>query len=223
MNEILRPLRRLYARRLPPLACMLVIGVMVFVLAGCGGQAAPSEGAAGAQEGAANNAAPAGAAVVRIGQGGAPDSLNPGVAVLAEAYTLFELVYDSMFQLQLDGSYTPELAESYTVSDDGKVWTFKIRDGVKFHDGTPLTAADIAFSYTLYKDHADFPFLNTYTGFFDTIEAPDAWRNTPACPWRRHHRRPAAHQHRRPLHQHRRCYRRAGDRCPQGSRACAPD
>jgi peptide/nickel transport system substrate-binding protein len=174
MNRILRTSPRPYSRFLTLVAGVLGIGVLLFVLGGCGGQAAPAGGAAGAQAGPAAAAAPAGAAVVRIGQGGAPDSLNPGVAVLAEAYTLFELVYDSMFQLQLDGSYTPELAESYTVSDDGKVWTFKIRDGVKFHDGTPLTAEDIAFSYTLYKNHADFPFLNTYTGFFDTIEAPDA-------------------------------------------------
>ena len=158
MNGILRPSPRPYARLLALLTSVLVAGVLLFVLAGCGGQAAPAGGAAGAQEGAAGTAAPAGAAVVRIGQGGAPDSLNPGVAVLAEAYTLFELVYDSMFQLQLDGSYTPELAESYTVSDDGKVWTFKIRDGVKFHDGTPLTAADIAFSYNLYKDACGFSF-----------------------------------------------------------------
>ncbi len=158
MNGILRPSPRPYARLLALLTSVLVAGVLLFVLAGCGGQAGPAGGAAGAQEGATGAAASAGAAVVRIGQGGAPDSLNPGVAVLAEAYTLFELVYDSMFQLQLDGSYTPELAESYTVSDDGKVWTFKIRDEVKFHDGTPLTAADIAFSYNLYKDHVEFPF-----------------------------------------------------------------
>ena len=91
---------------------VLLTGVLLFVLAGCGGQAAPPGGAAGTQEGTGAAAAPAGAAVVRIGQGGSPDSLNPGVAVLAEAYTLFELVYDSMFQLQLDGSYTPELARA---------------------------------------------------------------------------------------------------------------
>jgi peptide/nickel transport system substrate-binding protein len=145
-------------------------------MAGCAAPAAPGAGEAGAESGAASQAAApaAGSSVVRIGLGGSPDSLNPGVAILEEAYNLFELVYDSMFQLQLDGSFAPELAESYTISDDGKVWTFKIREGVKFHDGQPLTAADIAFSYNLYKSHADFPFLNPYTSYFDSIEAPDA-------------------------------------------------
>ena len=97
-----------------------------------------------------------------------PRLAQPWRGALEEAYNLFELVYDSMFQLQLDGSFTPELAQSYTVSDDGKVWTFKIREGVKFHDGQPLTAADVAFSYNLYKSHADFPFLNPYTAYFDS-------------------------------------------------------
>ncbi len=116
---------------------------------------------------------PAEPAVVRIGWAGSPDTLNPGTAVLSEAYTLFELVYDSMFQLQFDGSYTPELAESFTVSDDGTVWTFKIRDGITWHDGEPLTAEDIAFSYNFYQANEDFPFLNVYTVYFDSVEAPD--------------------------------------------------
>lgn len=111
--------------------------------------------------------------MVRIGWAGSPDTLNPGTAILAEAYTLFELVYDSMYQLEFDGSYTPELAESVEVSEDGTEWTFHIRDGFTWHDGEPLTAHDIAFSYNLYRDHEDFPFLNVYTAYFDTIEAPD--------------------------------------------------
>lgn len=154
-----------------------ILFVLLFLLPALGGCAAPAApngeetGAApAAPEGA--GAAP-GAAIVRIGQAGSPDSLNPGVAVLAEAYTVFEIVYDSMFQLQLDGSFTPELAESYTVSDDNKVWTFQLRTGATFHDGQPLTAEDVAFSYNLYQAHPEFPFLNTYTSYFEAVAAPD--------------------------------------------------
>jgi peptide/nickel transport system substrate-binding protein len=94
--------------------------------------------------------------------------------VLAESYALYEIVYDSMYQLQLDGSYTPELAESVEVSEDGKVWTFTIRDGVTFHDGEPLTASDIAFSYNFYRDEGEsFPYLPVYTDFFENVTAPD--------------------------------------------------
>ena len=112
--------------------------------------------------------------VLRIGWAGSPDTLNPGTAVLAEAYTLFEIVYDSMYQLELDGTYSLELAESVDVSEDGLVYTYHIRDGITFHDGEPLTAEDVAFSYNLYATQEDFPFLPVYTEFFATVEADDS-------------------------------------------------
>jgi peptide/nickel transport system substrate-binding protein len=119
-------------------------------------------------------AAAAQPAVLRIGWGGSPDSLNPGPAVLTEAYVLFELVYDTMFDLELDGStYHLTLADKWDVSPDAKTHTFKIKQGIKFHDGQPLTAKDIAFTYNFYKAHEDFPYLNTYTQGFDSVEAPD--------------------------------------------------
>jgi len=111
-------------------------------------------------------------AAVKVGWAGSPDSLNPGMAILVEAYTIFELVYDSMYELNLDGSFTLTLAESVERSDDGLVYTFKIRDGIKWHDGKPLTAEDIAFSYNLYKDTPEYPYMNGYyTPYFETIEA----------------------------------------------------
>jgi peptide/nickel transport system substrate-binding protein len=126
-----------------------------------------------ATEEAAPAASTGGGGTVRIGYGGSPDTLNPGTAVLAEAYIMFELVYDAMYNLEFDASFTPELAETVEVSEDGTIWTFTIHDGVTFHDGTPLTANDVAFSYNLYKAHEDFPFLNVYTQYFETVEAPD--------------------------------------------------
>ncbi len=113
------------------------------------------------------------ASVLRVGWAGSPDTLNPGVGILTEAYTIFALVYDSVYELQLDGTYKLGVAESADVSDDGLIWTFKIRTGIKFHDGTPMTAKDVAFSINLYKTHEDFPYLNSYTYNFATIEAPD--------------------------------------------------
>ncbi|MCB9151112.1 MAG: ABC transporter substrate-binding protein [Caldilineaceae bacterium] len=146
-----------------------ILCLTLFALLSAACAAAPAQ----APQADTNAATDAGPAVVRIGWAGSPDTLNPGTAVLSEAYTLFELVYDSMYQLQLDGSYTLELADSVDVSDDGLVYTYHIRDGVMFHDGEPLTAQDIAFSYNLYKNQEGFPFLPVYTEFFDTIEAPD--------------------------------------------------
>src|SRR5688572_16211810 len=117
--------------------------------------------------------AQSGPVVVRVGWAGSPDTLNPGTAVLSEAYTVFALVYDTIYEYQLDGTYKLDVAESGEVSDDGLTWTFKIRDGINFHDGQPMTANDVAFSVNLYKNNEDYIYLNAYTANFDTIEATD--------------------------------------------------
>jgi len=114
-----------------------------------------------------------GKSTVRIGWSNGPDSLNPGVAWLAEAYTIYELVYDSMYELNLDGTFRLSLAESVSASDDGLVYTFKIKQGVKWHDGQPLTANDIAFTYNLNRDHEDFPTIHSYAEHFVSAEATD--------------------------------------------------
>ena len=162
--------------------------LLALSLAACGGQAAapveeaeaPASEAESGDEAAAEETAaeevPAESAApvqVRIGWGGSPDSLNPGLGVLSEAYSIYELVYDAMYQLELDGTYSLELADDVQVSDDGTVWTFTIRDGITFHDGEPLTAEDIAFTYNLYQNQEDFPFLPVYTDYFESVEAPD--------------------------------------------------
>jgi peptide/nickel transport system substrate-binding protein len=109
--------------------------------------------------------------IMRVGWAGSPDTLNPGAAVLAESYTIFGLVYDTMYQLQLDGSFKLSLAESVSVSDDELVYTFKIRDGVKFHDGQSLTAEDVVYTYLLYQNTEGYPWMGDYTYYFENIEA----------------------------------------------------
>ena len=114
-----------------------------------------------------------GAAVVRLGWTGGPDALNPGIGVLAKSFVLYNLVYDTLVQLELDGRFSPSVAESWTMSPDGLDWTFRLRPGFVFHDGQPLTAKDVAFSLELYKAHADFPYLHSYTEPIDSVSAPD--------------------------------------------------
>jgi len=109
-------------------------------------------------------------AVARIGWASSPDTLNPGNAILATSYTIFELVYDTMYKLNLDGSFRLSLADAASVSEDGTVWTFRIKDGLKWHDGQPLTAEDVAWTYNLYKDTPEYPYMNGYyTTYFDSI------------------------------------------------------
>ena len=137
------------------LAILLVIAIMLAACSGGTGAPAPEAATSAPADSSqpaepAATEAPAEAASggqVRIGWGGSPDTLNPGTAILSEAYILFELVYSSMFDLNLDGTFSLDLAESWDVSDDGLVHTFKLRPDFTWHDGQPVTAKDVVFTY----------------------------------------------------------------------------
>ena len=152
------------------LGAMTVALVITLILAACGGSSATQTGATGE---AGSETAANGPAVLRVGWPGSPDTLNPGTGILSEAYTAYDLVYDTLYDLQFDGTFKLGVADSVAVSEDGKVYTFKLHPDIKFHDGEALTAKDVAFSLNLYKAHADFPYLNFYTTAFERIEAPD--------------------------------------------------
>ncbi|MEO6058840.1 MAG: ABC transporter substrate-binding protein [Candidatus Limnocylindria bacterium] len=111
---------------------------------------------------------------VRIGIGGFPDSLNPGNGLLTEAYTLYELVYDTPIGLTPEGDFVPELAKNWSVSDDGLTWSVELIDNAVFHDGTPLTAEDLKYSLELYRDTPEFPYQPAYPDVFTDIAVVDA-------------------------------------------------
>jgi peptide/nickel transport system substrate-binding protein len=93
-----------------------------------------------------------------------PDNLNPFIGLLGQDYEIWHLNYDFLVGFDAkDLSPRPELAESWTVSPDGKTWTFKIRQGVTWQDGQPLTAKDVAFTYN-YIVKNDLQTLAIYTG-----------------------------------------------------------
>jgi peptide/nickel transport system substrate-binding protein len=150
-----------------------VLATLGLVLAACGATQGTPAASDGDSSAAPSEGGTATGGTVRIGVGGYPDSLNPGNGVLAESYTLYELVYDTPISVTSAGEYVAELATDWSVSDDGLTWTMTITDGATFHDGEPLTAEDVAFSVELYRDTEDFPFLPSYAAPFETVEATD--------------------------------------------------
>ncbi|NPC97604.1 ABC transporter substrate-binding protein [Nocardioides sp. zg-DK7169] len=73
-----------------------------------------------------------------------PDSLDPFYRNTAETQRYYRLVYSSLLQWNEDGTLEPDLAaEMPEVSKDGLTWTVTLREGVTFHDGSPLTASDV--------------------------------------------------------------------------------
>jgi peptide/nickel transport system substrate-binding protein len=151
----------------------MMLTILALALAACGGQQTSPEASEAAGESAAESESTATGGTVRIGIGGYTDSLNPGNGVLAEAYTLYGLVYDTPIDVTSSGEYVPELAESWEVSEDGLTWTMTIVEDATFHDGEPLTAEDVAYTIQLYRDTEDFPFLPSYAAPFVDIQAPD--------------------------------------------------
>jgi peptide/nickel transport system substrate-binding protein len=84
--------------------------------------------------------------VAILGEG--VDSLNPFLGFQAPSYEMWGLTYDYLVGYSMkDMSPEPDLASKWTTSPDGKTWTFTVRSGVKFSDGVPLTAADVAYTY----------------------------------------------------------------------------
>ena len=156
----------------------MILAILSLVLAACGGPATspadeseePESEAPG--ESAGESAGTATGGTVRIGLPGYPDSLNPGLAVLAESYTIYELVYDTPTTVTAEGEFIPRLATEWSASDDGLTWTVSLQDGVTFHDGEPLTAEDVAFSVELYRD-TEYPLLTSYAEPFVEVTAVD--------------------------------------------------
>jgi peptide/nickel transport system substrate-binding protein len=75
-----------------------------------------------------------------------PDTLDPQKTGTAITGLLMRYLGDTLVTKDLKGNYIPHLAKSWTVSRDGLTWAFQLRSGVKFHDGTPLTAQAVKFT-----------------------------------------------------------------------------
>lgn len=94
-----------------------------------------------------------------VGIGGqlpAQGTLNPAVNTQGGMQQAAGLMFSGLVEIDDKANPVPELATKWDIAESGRVYTFSLRDGVKFHDGTPLTAADVKFSYeaALLRNHA---------------------------------------------------------------------
>jgi peptide/nickel transport system substrate-binding protein len=83
-----------------------------------------------------------------LGIPAAPGSFNYYGITDNNAYTVLGNVFEGLVEYNLETyKMEPNLAKSWTVTEGGKVWTFQLRPGVKWHDGTPFTSADVVFTF----------------------------------------------------------------------------
>ena len=100
------------------------------------------------------------------------DPLKVGVFDTA-ALTAADLIFDTLTSLDDNGKARPKLALSWSHSDDYKTWTFKLRPGVKFQDGTPYNAEAVAWNYARQKDPNNHCRCAFYIAGIDKVEAKD--------------------------------------------------
>jgi peptide/nickel transport system substrate-binding protein len=112
--------------------------------------------------------------VVVVGQIAEPQSLDPHAVTAVNDFRILVNVYDGLVRFA-DGTLEvePSLAESWEISEDGLTYTFQLRGGVAFHDGSPLDAEAVKFNFDRMLDE-DHPFHNTgpfpLSFFFSAIE-----------------------------------------------------
>ena len=101
--------------------------------------------------GAAPDKCPAQGGTVRAAMAGSPPTLDFVTSFAAQARDIGVYIYEGL--VTIDGNYdvAPQLAERWTTSTDGKTYTFHLRKGVKFHDGSPVTAADVVASVERFR------------------------------------------------------------------------
>jgi peptide/nickel transport system substrate-binding protein len=121
--------------------------------------------------GIARAAAPAGQLTWAIHVSLAPTWFDPAdtLGIITPFMVLYAL-HDAMVKPMPDKAHAPCLAESWTTSEDNLTYEFTLRDGVKFHNGEPVTAEDVKFSFERYRGAAH----ELMKSQVDTIEAIDA-------------------------------------------------
>lgn len=112
--------------------------------------AAPTQEAPAATEAAAQEPAAAGKKVLRVTFSW-PNRIDPAVGNDFAGSTSLANLYDTLIFPNAQGGVDPWLAESWDVSEDGLTFTFHLRQGVKFHDGSELKASDVIYSFNRLK------------------------------------------------------------------------
>ncbi|WP_329009547.1 ABC transporter substrate-binding protein [Micromonospora rifamycinica] len=110
-------------------------------LAGC------SAGESVDVDGGGPSAGPAAGGTLTAAIGGEPDQLDPHKTSAYHSFEVLENVYDTLVEPDADLTMGPALATGWTTSSDQLTWTFTLREGVTFSDGSPLTSEDVVYSY----------------------------------------------------------------------------
>jgi peptide/nickel transport system substrate-binding protein len=152
------------------IAAIVALGAVVsLVLAACGGG---TSGGGSTGSGDIKNPSDVKGGTLRYANSGDWDSLDPGDTYYAYSWNFVRLYGRGLVMFKSapgkeGATLTPDLAESLgTPSNDAKTWTYKLRQGVKFEDGTPITSKDVKYAVERSLDKTTFPNGPTYLNDF---------------------------------------------------------
>jgi len=147
----------------------------VLLLAGCTGNksATTAPEANGTEETAAT-----GGGTLIVGRGGDSAALDPAIVTDGESLKIAQQVFDTLLDYK-EGTteVMPSLAESWTISEDALTYTFKLREGVKFHDGTDFNADAVVFNFERWSDtKSKYKFEGDSFDYYDSMFGPEEER-----------------------------------------------
>lgn len=101
------------------------------------------------------------------------DSLVPSLSQGAGTQEILYNIYEGLYKPDSEGNLVPAVASDYTMSEDGLVYTFTLRDGIKFHNGNPVTVEDVKYSIeTCAGLNGGEPVISAFSNI-ESVEAPD--------------------------------------------------
>ena len=100
--------------------------------------------------------------------------LDPYISPGVQSWYVAGNLFNSLLTIDSELNYVPDLAESWEILEDGKVYVFHLRKGVKFHDGTDFDAEAVRWNYQRIMDPAEKAFVAPFYTIVDTVEVVDA-------------------------------------------------
>jgi len=110
---------------------------------------------------------------VRVALGTTLSQLDPAKTTIGDEYVYVHLVFNGLSRIDPDMTVKPDLAESWSASDDLKTWTFKLRQGVKFHHGRVMDSEDVVATMKRILDPATGSRSRTSLSMVDNVTAVD--------------------------------------------------
>ena len=149
------------------LISLLLVATMAVGLVACGSDAASdsTNNAGGTETADAATPAATGDKELAVQIGPDPETIDPALNSAVDGGNMLLHAFECLLTVGQDGTLQPGQAETWETSEDGLTWTFHLRDGLKWSDGTPLTANDFVYSWQRVCDPAvAAPYAETVLG-----------------------------------------------------------